>query len=299
MRTRKEDRIIQNGSKISEELNRIYLEGICIDEYEKLLNEYKRLYKRYEKTIKVSDNIEHSIINKNESLSDNLDYTIKTARSKLFQNISEHKKTKNALSKYKEEIDQYKKILNELIAEKTIIQKKLNGYVKHFGEIKHQFVQSIDDENKLDNSKNNELQNISLENVLSLAFIDSEKDFILIKLKLKNFERISEIIKLNASIKSFVEKTHIFIGHNISKDSIIYYEENGVFYIILINKKIEEAKALENKLNSKRDIYNFEISFNLAISKFEREKDSIARLINRCNMGLKEAIKKDNNLIVV
>ena len=299
MRTRKEDRIIQNGSKISEELNRIYLEGICIDEYEKLLNEYKRLYKRYEKTIKVSDNIEHSIINKNESLSDNLDYTIKTARSKLFQNISEHKKTKNALSKYKEEIDQYKKILNELIAEKTIIQKKLNGYVKHFGEIKHQFVQSIDDENKLDNSKNNELQNISLEKVLSLAFIDSEKDFILIKLKLKNFERISEIIKLNASIKSFVEKTHIFIGHNISKDSIIYYEENGVFYIILINKKIEEAKALENKLNSKRDIYDFEINFNFAISEFKREKDSISRLINRCDMGLKEVIKKDNNLIVV
>ena len=299
MRTRKEDRIIQNGSKISEELNRIYLEGICIDEYEKLLNEYKRLYKRYEKTIKVSDNIEHSIINKNESLSDNLDYTIKTARSKLFQNISEHKKTKNALSKYKEEIDQYKKILNELIAEKTIIQKKLNGYVKHFGEIKHQFVQSIDDENKLDNSKNNELQNISLEKVLSLAFIDSEKDFILIKLKLKNFERISEIIKLNASIKSFVEKTHIFIGHNISKDSIIYYEGNGVFYIILINKKIEEAKALENKLNSKRDIYDFEINFNFAISEFKREKDSISRLINRCDMGLKEVIKKDNNLIVV
>ena len=299
MRIRKEDRIIQNGSKISEELNRIYLEGICIDEYEKLLNEYKRLYKRYEKTIKVSDNIEHSIINKNESLSDNLDYTIKTARSKLFQNISEHKKTKNALSKYKDEIDQYKKVLNELIAEKAIIQKKLNGYVKHFGEIKHQFVQSVDDEIKLDNSKNNELQNISLENVLSLAFIDSEKDFILIKLKLKNFERISEIIKLNASIKSFVEKTHIFIGHNISKDSIIYYEENGVFYIILINKKIEEAKALENKLNSKRDIYDFEINFNFAISEFKREKDSISRLINRCNMGLKEAIKKDNNLIVV
>ena len=299
MRTRKEDRIIQNGSKISEELNRIYLEGICIDEYEKLLNEYKRLYKRYEKTIKVSDNIEHSIINKNESLSDNLDYTIKTARSKLFQNISEHKKTKNALSKYKDEIDQYKKVLNELIAEKAIIQKKLNGYVKHFGEIKHQFVQSIDDENKLDNSKNNELQNISLEKVLSLAFTDSEKDFILIKLKLKNFERISEIIKLNASIRSFVEKTHIFIGHNISKDSIIYYEGNGVFYIILINKKIEEAKALENKLNSKRDIYDFEINFNFAISEFKREKDSISRLINRCDMGLKEVIKKDNNLIVV
>ncbi len=110
MRIRKEDRIIQNGSKISEELNRIYLEGICIDEYEKLLDEYKRLYKRYEKTIKFSDNIENSIINKNESLSDNLDYTIKIARNKLFEKRSEHKKTKNVLSKEKEEIDQEKNI---------------------------------------------------------------------------------------------------------------------------------------------------------------------------------------------
>lgn len=43
--------------------------------------------------------------------------TIKTARNKLFENISEHKKTKNVLSKYKEEIDQYKNILNELTIE--------------------------------------------------------------------------------------------------------------------------------------------------------------------------------------
>ena len=299
MRIRKEDRIIQNGSEISKELNRIYLEGICIDEYENLLDEYKKLYKRYEKTIKFSDNIENSIIHENESLSDNLDYTIKIARNKLFQNISEHKKTKITLSSYKQELDQYKNVLDELILEKAIIQKKLNGYIKHFGEIKHQFVQSVDDEIKLDNSKNKKLQNISLEKVLSLAFIDNEKDFILIKLELQDFEKIIETIKVNTSIKNFIEKTHTFIEHNIGKDSIIYYEENAVFYIVLINKKIEEAKTLENKLNRKRDIYNFEISFNLAISKFEREKDSIDRLINRCDMGLKEAIKKDHNLIIV
>lgn len=243
MRIRKEDRIIQNGSKISEELNRIYLEGICIDEYENLLDEYKKLYKRYEKTIKFSDNIENSIIHENESLSDNLDYTIKIARNKLFQNISEHKKTKITLSSYKQELDQYKNVLDELILEKAIIQKKLNGYIKHFGEIKHQFAQSVDDEIKLDNSKNKKLQNISLEKVLSLAFIDNEKDFILIKLELQDFEKIIETIKVNTSIKNFIEKTHTFIEHNIGKDSIIYYEENAVFYIVLINKKIEEAKT--------------------------------------------------------
>ena len=65
------------------------------------------------------------------------------------------------------------------------------------------------------------------------------------------------------------------------------------------NKNIEEAKVLESKLNSKRDIYNFQISFNFAISKFDKEKDSIPKIIDRCNMGLRESIKKNNNLIVV
>ena len=300
MRARKEDRIIENSTEVIKELNRIYLEGICINEYKKLLTEYKNLYKRYEKTIKVSDNIENSIMNKNDSLSDNLDYTIKIARNKLFENISEHKKTKVALSSYKQEIDQYKNILDELIIEKTNIQKKLNGYVKHFGEIKHEFAQSIDENKELNNNKiNKKLQNISLEKVLSLLFIDEEKDFILIKLELKNFEKITEIIKLNTSIKNFIEKIHMFIEYNLSKDSIIYYDENAVFYVVLANKNIEEAKVLESKLNSKRDIYNFQISFNFAISKFEKEKDSIPKIIDRCNMGLRESIKKNNNLIVV
>ena len=300
MRARKEDRIIKNSTEVIKELNRIYLEGICINEYKKLLTEYKNLYKRYEKTIKVSDNIENSIMNKNDSLSDNLDYTIKIARNKLFENISEHKKTKVALSSYKQEIDQYKNILDELIIEKTNIQKKLNGYVKHFGEIKHEFAQSIDENKELNNNKiNKKLQNISLEKVLSLLFIDEEKDFILIKLELKNFEKITEIIKLNTSIKNFIEKIHMFIEYNLSKDSIIYYDENAVFYVVLANKNIEEAKVLESKLNSKRDIYNFQISFNFAISKFDKEKDSIPKIIDRCNMGLRESIKKNNNLIVV
>ena len=63
-------------------------------------------------------------MNKNDSLSDNLDYTIKIARNKLFENISEHKKTKVALSSYKQEIDQYKNILDELI-----IENNMNGSI--------------------------------------------------------------------------------------------------------------------------------------------------------------------------
>ena len=245
MRIRKEDRIIQNGSKISEELNRIYLEGICIDEYEKLLDEYKRLYKRYEKTIKFSDNIENSIINKNESLSDNLDYTIKTARNKLFQNISEHKKTKITLSSYKQELDQYKNVLDELILEKAIIQKKLNGYIKHFGEIKHQFAQSVDDEIKLDNSKNKKLQNISLEKVLSLAFIDNEKDFILIKLELQDFEKIigeaDTLAGLILEIKGEIPQNGEVLTYNRYVFEIISADKRRIKTIKLTIKK-EDAQ---------------------------------------------------------
>lgn len=288
MRIRKEDKIILDGEEMIKELNRIYLKGICIDQYSKLLEEYKKLYKRYEKTIKVSDNIENSIMHEKESLNDNLDYTIKMARSKLFENINEHKKTKNTLLNYKEKTDQYKNVFEELISEKISIQKRLDIYIKSYGEINHEFSDRFENSERLNkdirNTRNKSFQNISLERVLSLAFVDKEKDFILIKLEMNDFMEISKAIKSNISIKSFIEKIQMFIENNLSKDSVVYYDENGVFYVALIDKKIEDAKLLENKLNKKRNIYNFELSFNIVISEFEKDKDSIPKLINKCDI---------------
>lgn len=283
MRTRKEDQIILKGEQMLIELNNIYFEGIAIDSYKKLLIEYKKLYKRYEKTIKVSDNIENSIMQKNDSLNNNLEYTIKIARDKLFKNIKEHRKTKEALFNYKQEIDQHKDVLGEILTQKMKIQNKLRNYEQNFGEINHEFL-AINKE---------EIQNISLEEVLSLAFIAKDKQYTLIKLKLKEFQRIQKLININSSIKSFIQKVQKFIKNNLPKDSIIYYQKEGIFYLGLINTKDEDIQELINRLNDKRDLYNIEISFNSYISKLEKTHDCIPELINRCNLGLNKIINEN------
>jgi len=283
MRTRKEDQIILKGEQMLIELNNIYFEGIAINSYKKLLIEYKKLYKRYEKTIKVSDNIENSIMQKNDSLNNNLEYTIKIARNKLLQNIKEHRKTKEVLFNYKQEIDQHKDVLSEILTQKINIQNKLRNYEQNFGEINHEFL-AINKE---------EIQNISLEEVLSLAFIAKDKQYTLIKLKLKEFQRIQKLININSSIKSFIQKVQKFIKNNLPKDSIIYYQKEGIFYLGLINTKDEDIQELINRLNDKRDLYNIEISFNSYISKLEKTHDCISELINRCDLGLNKMINEN------
>ena len=283
MRTRKEDQIILKGEQMLIELNNIYFEGIAINSYKKLLIEYKKLYKRYEKTIKVSDNIENSIMQKNDSLNNNLEYTIKIARNKLLQNIKEHRKTKEVLFNYKQEIDQHKDVLSEILTQKINIQNKLRNYEQNFGEINHEFL-AINKE---------EIQNISLEEVLSLAFIAKDKQYTLIKLKLKEFQRIQKLININSSIKSFTQKVQKFIKNNLPKDSIIYYQKEGIFYLGLINTKDKDIQELINRLNDKRDLYNIEISFNSYISKLEKTHDCISELINRCDLGLNKMINEN------
>lgn len=295
IRFRKEVQAIYNSEEMLKELNRIYLEGVCIDEYEKLLEEYKRLYKRYEKIMKVSDLAGHSIMQKYDLLNNNFDYAIKTARHNLFENTAEHKKTKVILSNYKEKMYEYENALNELLNENTIIQKKLNSYEKHFGEIKHQFLGELDLENR--NKKEKKFENISFEKIISLAFDKTEDNYILIKLKLRNFDKNIQIIEEKTSVKSFIEKIYTFVERNLNNDSILYYETKGIFYIVLVNEEIEDAKSLEKKINSKRDIYNVEIAFNMAISTYIKEEDSIDRILRRCDIGLDEAISK-NKVIV-
>ena len=199
MRTRKEDRIISSSQEKLLELIRVYHDGIATNEYEILLNEYKKLYKRYEKTIKVADSVEYSIMEKNESLNDNLSYTIKIARDKLYENINEHKKTKITLLNYKQKISAAKDLLDKLLAEKINMEETLNDYKEHFGQTLEEF----------NNINKESFENMSLEKILSLLFSKNKKDYELIRLKVKDFNHndINKIInKCEDSLKHSIIK---------------------------------------------------------------------------------------------
>lgn len=185
MRKTKEEKIIEHGDEILKELHKVYLEGIGIEEYHKLLKEYKKLYRRYTKTIKLSDNMGSTIMEKNDNLSENLQYTVKTARNKLMENVKEHRKTKESADIYKEKINQYKKELNESASKNIKLQKQLNSYIKQYGKINHQFNDEFSDNEEI--TQINPIEYNSLE-IVDLVKSEINKDysnFILIKIKLK------------------------------------------------------------------------------------------------------------------
>lgn len=291
MRQTKEERIIDNSEEIIAELNRVYFQGICIDEYKKLLNEYKKLFKRYEKTIKLSDYIGQSIFQEKENLSNTLEYTINKARKKLFENVEEHKKTKSVFLSYREKMIQYEKSLDSLVYEKDLIKKQLDDYTKRYGEISHKFT-----DDKFDNVM---CQNIKLEKLLSIILGNRSENFIFLKLKLKDIEEIIDLISSQSSINSFISQVYKFIESVINKESIVYHEDNGIFFTILVNEDMSNTMQIIEKLNSKRDIYNHKIEFYVSVVEFSSNKNYTVRdYISISNEALRKSIKKEEVTII-
>lgn len=110
MIVQKEEKVIKNSEKILKEAEekQIVISNFA---YDNLLGEYKKLYKRYNKVIKIADSVGNEIMHNNDHLQENLDYTIKIAREKLLHTIAEHRKTKDTIQEYLEKI---KELENEI-----------------------------------------------------------------------------------------------------------------------------------------------------------------------------------------
>lgn len=301
MRKSKEERIIEHGDEVLSELHRIYLEGIGIDEYNKLLKEYKKLFRRYEKTIKLSDNMGNEIMGQNDALSDNLQYTIKTARSKLLENVAEHRKTKDAYGQNTQRIKKYEELLHESYMENEKIQKKLNHYIKQFGEIKHEFTQSEERKKTLDDIKIDinalEYKNMDIKKIVSLELSKGSENFVLSKVQLNNLSQMFDVIEENSSFENFIKGTYKYIKNCFQKEDILYHEYLGTFYIITKNKDTNNVLTLIKKLNTKRNVFNFQINFSIGITKYIDGKDTKDILIKRCESAFVQS--QETNQIVV
>lgn len=299
MRKPKEERVIEHSSEILEELHRIYKEGIGIDEYLKLLNEYKKLYKRYTRTIKLSDSMGKGVLDENDTLSENLQYTIKTARSKLLENVSEHRKTKEASLKYKEVLKEYEDALQESYKESSELEKKLSYYIREYGEIGNSFYNNITVENSsiLDSLIPSEYKDMSIKSIVYAELAVEKKDCTLIKLALKDFEGMIPTIQKSSSVSNFILGTYRYIKNNFLKEDIVINDNQEVFYIIIKDRSINQIKDLLAKLNRKRTVMNFPIKFDVGLTQFIEGKDSAETFIRRCENAF--LLSQNNDEIVV
>lgn len=108
----KEDKIIEKSEVYLNLLKNKYKDDEFIaGEYSKLLDEYKKLLKRFDKTLKMNDSNDLHILKNTEILKDNVDYTIKKAKEKLFSNVVENRKIKEL---HTEKINEAVQIIKQL-----------------------------------------------------------------------------------------------------------------------------------------------------------------------------------------
>lgn len=267
MRKSKEEKVIAHATKVISELESLYKDGLGLTEYNKLLNEYKKLNRRHEKTIKLSDNMGKGIIKENTTLSDNLEYTVKTARSKILENISEHRKTKEKTSIYKEQIKEHENDLNLLISKNNELEKKIKYYEKEYGTVKKAFYNSPE---VLDNASSSEFKSLMSEKDLNEIIskeLSKEEVFYLSKIAFKNFQNMIRDIEKVTSTKRFITTILKFIKSNFSKGDIVIHYCMEVFYIIV--KKDDEEKVINyiSNLNKKRDVLKLPFEFTIGFTK--------------------------------
>lgn len=295
MRKSKEERLIEHGDEVLKELYKVYLEGIGIDEYYKLLKEYKKLYRRYEKIIKLSDNMGSEVMGQNESLNDNLQYTIKTARNKLLENVKEHRKTKEAYTTYKERIVLYDEALKESYAQNAKLERRLNSYIKHFGEINHTFNLSLSSssQSKLDLNQQ-EYKECDISKVVSLELAKNKENFVLAKVKLDNFSEMREVIESNSSINNFITGIHRYLRNIFNgTHDVIFHQDLETFYVIIKDRKKDSVDELLKGLNKKRKVFSFLITFTVGATTYKDSSDNVDIFIKRCNSAFDEAFEKN------
>lgn len=298
MRQTKEEKIIEHGTSILEELHRIYKEGLGIDEYYKLLSEYKKLYRRFEKTIKLSDNMGNEIMGKNDLLKDNLQYTISKARAKLMDNVVEHRKTKEASSAYLLKLKEYENELRLSYRQNAKLEKQLALYMKSGGVINSAFNGEEISIKEDFNLNPTEYKSINITQLLSIELTNENKNIILIKLALRNFKDMIETIESSSSVPKFISGIYKYLLNNLNKDDIVFHDNNEIFYVLVKDKSLVTVKTLMEQLNKKRKILGFDITFSMGITAFIENKDTSETFLKRCDEAYNDAVNGFNSIVI-
>lgn len=294
-----EEKNIENGDEVVKELHKVYTDGIAIVEYSKLLKAYKTLYRRYEKTIKLSDVMGNGIMKKNDNLQDNLKYTVQTARTKLMDNVVEHRKTKETSSRYLLKNKMLEESYNTLFEQNSVNEKKLKYYVKTYGDIAHNmYTQVGEKENTKFDINPPFYRNKTIKHALLLESPHDKTQFILSKIGVQSFDNIVDKIMQLTSLNSFMVAISKYISNYLDKNDFLFHHKMDEFYIISNKKEIDTIKELIDKLNTKREVMNFDVHFCAGITQFIENEDSEEILLQRCDYAYSK-VKKENTTVVV
>lgn len=266
MRKTKEEKVLEKSQLQLDELQKIYVNGLAVDAYEKLSTEYRRLYKRHEKIIKQSDNMGSEILEQKETLDENLQYTLKTARTKLMDNVVEHRKTKEQVTSYKKMILQLERALQHTNLENISLKNKLNQYQKKYG-VSHVF------------EEKQALLFDDMSSYFKQLFSWETEGTIVIKLVLKDAVLIqNELKQHNIEEQSFFLSLKEHVQHTYGKEALICYASLDTFYVSHLGKDKHYFQKAFEQLNKKRKLFSYKIHFDMANDLLDNNKSLDANI---------------------
>lgn len=291
MRKTKEEKVIAKSYKVLQELVHIYKDGLGVKDFQYLLEEYKKLNRRYIKTIKLSDKMGHGIIKENSKLSDNLEYTVKTARSKILENITQHRKTKEKSSFFEAQLKRNDLQINILKEKNANLEKKLKLYERKFGSLNKapEVIQVKEEEKKFEPLIEEDQLRVSISNEL-----EKDDSFYLCKISLKNLAQMTKNIEKITSMIEFSETMGKFLRNNLMKDDIVINYSVETFYLIIKREDEDKVVSIITNLNKKRIVLDLPIEFIIGFTKCnDNRKENYDTVIKRCNAAYTSAKEKD------
>ena len=267
----KEEKVIQHSTEILAQLHTLYKGGALLTEFETLLNEYKKLYKRQQKMMKMGDTLSSEVMSNNDGLKENLDYTIKTARDKLLSNVVEHRKTK-------ENIQQYIKRIHDLENEIILLKSGSSESNMEIAQTPQAPKEAINE-----NINPPELQDETISKLIKKSIDNNEnKSLIMACVGIDNFNNIQNGTEIS-SIENYLKSIYKYLTNSVEKSDIVFHFKNEKFYILSDKTNIDEFSANLIKLNARK-----QVSFKFGVSKF-LESDNVFSFLSRCNQALEEA----------
>lgn len=225
--------------------------------YKSLLDGYKKLSKRFAKIIKINDSIGNNLFAEHESFKEKSTKFAKDSRDKLLSQIAANTKFKQDVA---DTTNQYQTIIENL---KTMILTKddeLQQAIKKINQL-NSLIKILKTNQREDNDINTKVDFTTL---LNHEFYEANKNnhsFVLIKIVIEDYNKILSELEHIMSGESFIANVLKKLSHSLKKHDIVHYTQNGEFFIILQNTKLEQVKHLIEKITEQSALGHTRISF--------------------------------------
>ena len=304
-RKTREEKTMEHSQLIVGDLAALYsFESEAYKEYVKLFEEYKKITKRFSKTVAMNDNVGRDVIIDNENLKENVSYTVKKAREKIIHNIEEHRKTKEVLAKYSDaDKQQLNTLKNEIVDLKKYIA-KLESQLHLNDEIHHQFEILETPQIKPKDINNADIRNTSYQSILTQHINSAQQNNLNLtvsKLTIDNFKEKIKVLNVeNSDSNTIIKVLHKFFTIGLGSKNIVYYFTDNIFYFLFPNHTYKESQEFIERVNVKRKLSNVTFTFSIGTTQYIKGDDltSLQERLYNAHLQASEDINANSSSVL-